>query len=278
MASPTGPLVKVTVFGRDHDTKGEVHLQSLDSPQVALGTSVGTTAKPNEDAVGVTVLGPDLVLAIADGHWGRDASEIGVSKAMELPCPESQLSNEKETQAGLISLFEQVNDYLYDLAASSSDSVTPETTLIVCHIKEMEGSKFLYWASFGDSYLFLLRKERLNQLNSLQPRWLGYLSRLSEKAGTRALLMKSLAGEARFAGVASGLETGTEKLERGDVLFLCTDGLIGADRDPNPAQLYGIRMLLMSDLPVETKVEKAIATALARGEKDNITCLAAVIP
>jgi serine/threonine protein phosphatase PrpC len=90
--------------------------------------------------------------------------------------------------------------------------------------------------------------------------------------------MKYLTDDARYVGVANGLETGVEKLEPGDIIFLCTDGLVGADRDPNPAQLYGIRMLLMSDLSIVSKVEKAIASALARGEKDNITCLAALIP
>jgi serine/threonine protein phosphatase PrpC len=267
----------ITILGRDHDAKGVVFLQALDSLPVALGTSAGTTVKPNEDAAGVSTLGKDLVLAIADGHWGREAAEIGISKAMQLLSFESQPVAENEIPARLFSLFEQVNDQLYELAASSVDTATPETTLIVCHIRELENGKVLYWASFGDSYLFLLRKGMLNQLNSLNPRWLGYLSKLSEKAETRSLLMKYLTDEARYVGVANGLETGMENLEPGDIVFLCTDGLIGADRDPTPAQLYGVRMVLMSDLPIDAKVEKAIVTALARGEKDNVTCLAALI-
>jgi len=267
----------ITILGRDHDARGAIYLQSLDPLPVALGTSAGTTAKPNEDAVGVSALGKELVLAIADGHWGREAAEIGVSKAMELLSPESPPVTEIEIRARLFSLFEQVNHQLYDLAASSPGAVTPETTLIVCYVKESEAGKVLYWASFGDSYLFLLRKGMLNQLNSLNPRWLGYLSKLSEKAETRSLLMKFLTTEARYVGVANGLETGIEKLEPGDIVFLCTDGLIGVDHDPNPAQLYGVRMLLMSDLSIESKVERAIAAALARGEKDNVTCLAALV-
>jgi serine/threonine protein phosphatase PrpC len=268
----------ITILGRDHDERGAIFLQSLDPLPVALGTSAGTTAKPNEDAVGVSALGKELVLAIGDGHWGREAAEIGVSKAMELLASESQPVAENEIPARLFSLFEQINDRLYDLASSRPGAATPETTLIVCHIREAGSGKVLYWASFGDSYLFLLRKGMLNQLNSLNPRWLGYLSKLSERAETRSLLMKYLTDEARYVGVANGLEKGMEKLEPGDIVFLCTDGLIGVDRDPNPAQLYGIRMLLMSDLPIQSKVEKAIASALARGEKDNITCLAALIP
>ena len=271
------PSQKITILGRDHDEKGKIFLRSLDSPPVALATSAGSTAKPNEDAVGVSVLGSELILAIADGHWGREASEIGVSKTVEFVGPDIPAVTEKEIQARLFSLFEQINDQLYALASSTPGAATPETTLVVGYVQETEDGRFLYWASFGDSYLFLLRKEMLNQLNSLNPRWLGYLSKLSEKADTRAQLMRYLTNEARYVGVANGLETGMEKLETGDIIFLCTDGLIGVDRDPNPAQLYGIRQLLLSDLPLEAKVEKSIAFALARGEKDNVTCLAAQI-
>jgi serine/threonine protein phosphatase PrpC len=271
-------LQGITILGRDHDAKGEIHLQYLDPLPVALGTSAGTTAKPNEDAAGVSASEKELVLAIADGHWGREAAEIGISKAMGLLSSEMPPVTEDEIRARLFSLFEQVNEQMYDRSASTPGTVTAETTLIVCHIRESEAGKVLYWASFGDSYLFLLRGQMLNQLNSLHPRWLGYLSKLSEKAETRSLLMKYLTDDARYVGVANGLETGVEKLEPGDIVFLCTDGLIGVDRDPNPAQLYGIRMLLMSDLSIVSKVEKAIASALARGEKDNVTCLAALIP
>jgi serine/threonine protein phosphatase PrpC len=268
---------QILILGRDHDAKGEIFVQSLESLPIALGTSAGTTVKPNEDSVGVSALGTELVLAIADGHWGKEASEIAVSSAVGLVTLESQPAADIEIQARLSSLFEQVNNQLYDLSASSPTNATPETTLIVCHVKETNSGKVLYWASFGDSYLFILRKQMLNQLNSLNPRWLGYLSKLSEKTETRALLMRYLTNEARYVGVANGLEMGIETMEPGDIIFMCTDGLIGSDRDPNPAILYGIRMLLMSGLPVVSKVERAIASALERREKDNVSCLAALI-
>lgn len=268
---------RITIFGRDHELKGEVYSQSLAPEGVALGTSVGVTSKPNEDSAGVSVYGTNLLLAIADGHWGREASEIAISKATELLGPEVGPARESEIRSGLFSLFEQVNNELYELATSAPGALTPETTLIVCHIQDVETDKYLYWSSFGDSYLFLLQNGQLRQLNSLQPRWLGYLSKLAEKADTRSILMRFLADEARYVGVASGLETGLEKLALGDLILLCTDGLVGSDWDPDPALLNGMRDILLNELPLSSRVEKLIASALARGEKDNISCIAAVI-
>lgn len=273
METPT----KSILFGRDHEAGGKIYIQALDSETFALGTSSGVTTKPNEDAAGVAVLDSEVVLAIADGHWGREASEIAVSKAMELLGPEVRPSWESETRARLFSLYEQVNTQLYELAASMPGALTPETTLIVCDVKEVESGKYLYWASFGDSFLFLLRNGQLRQVNSLAPRWLGYLSKLSEKADNQAIMMRFLTDEARYVGVASGLETGNEKLESKDVIFLCTDGLVGSDRQPDPFVLAGIAEILSSDVPIGSKVEGAIASALKRGEKDNISCVTASV-
>jgi len=270
-------LKKVAIFGRDHEAKGEIYSQALESSHFALGTSVGVTSKPNEDCIGASVLGGEMVLAIADGHWGKDASQIAISKAVELLRPDRPPSKESETRARLFSLFEQVNTELYEIAASAPGAPASETTLIVCHVKETPSGKYLYWSSFGDSFLFLLRKTGLKQLNSLNPFWLGYLSKLSENANTRSILMKFMSAQARYVGVASGLETGIEKLESGDIIFLCTDGLIGSDVEPEPLVLVEFRDILTSELSTESKVKQMIAAALNREEQDNISCLVAQI-
>jgi serine/threonine protein phosphatase PrpC len=269
---------KITVLGRDHEARNEIHMQAHPSSKLCFGTSSGVTSKSNEDALGVATRGPETILAIADGHWGRDASEMAVMKAVELLGEELRPSKDSETRARLFALFEQINNDLYDLAVSTPGAPTPETTLIVCHIKETASGNYLYWSSFGDSYLFLLREARLKQLNSLNPFWLGYLSKLSEKADTRSILMRFLSDEARYVGVASGLETGIEVLRPGDMIFLCTDGLVGSDTQPGQTILNEITELLTCDLSMELKVERLLSSALARREEDNISCVLAEIP
>ena len=264
---------KITIYGKDHEAKGEIYSRGLESSNIALSMSVGVTSKANEDAIGAAVLVSEMVLAVADGHWGRDASELAISKAVELLHPDVGPSKDTETQARLFALFEQVNTELYNTAVAVPGAATPETTLIICRVKEAPTGEYLCWASFGDSYLFLFRNGQFKQLNTLQPRWLGYLSKLSEQANTRSILMSFLSDEARYVGVTSGLETGIDKLEPGDIVFLCTDGMIGSDREPEQTVLDEIRDILDSDLSLLSKAEKTVALALNRGEIDNISCV-----
>lgn len=265
-------VTKAIVLGRHHESVGKVHVEALEPFQIALGTSVGITAKPNEDAISVSVLGTEMMLAIADGHWGYGASEIAVTSAADLLRPDSPPSRDSETRARLFALYDQVNTRLYEIATSAPGASAAETTLIVCHLKQTASGILLYWASFGDSFLFLFRRGDLVQLNTLQPFWLGYLSKLSETATTYDIRLRYLAEEARYVGVASGLETGIEPLQPGDMLFLCTDGLVGSDRDPEPSILMGFRKIIASDLPATAMVEGMITSALGRGERDNVSC------
>jgi serine/threonine protein phosphatase PrpC len=269
--------IKRAIYGRDHEEPGEIYTCTLDPLEIGMGTSAGITKKPNEDCLAAAGLGSEILLAIADGHWGRDASEMAVSKAVELLRSDTRPAKDSETRARLFAVFDQVNTELYRLATSAPGASASETTLIVCHVKETPSGKSLYWSSFGDSYLFVLRNRQLRQLNTLNPFWLGYLSKLSETAKTGSILMRFLSEEARYVGVASGLETGIELLQPDDLIFLCTDGLIGSDREPEPVILAEITEVLVSDMPLSSKVEQVIASALRRGEMDNISCVLALV-
>ncbi|HEX5808544.1 MAG TPA: protein phosphatase 2C domain-containing protein [Anaerolineales bacterium] len=268
---------KLIIYGKEHETPGKVYGRDLAPLDIGLGTSVGVATKPNEDCVGAAALGSELILAIADGHWGRDASEMAVSKAVQLLRGDARPSKDSETRARLFALFDQVNTELYRLATSAPGASASETTLIVCHVKETPLGKYLYWSSFGDSYLFALRNKELKQLNTLNPFWLGYLSKLSENAKTGSILTRFLSDEARYVGVANGLETGIELLQSDDLIFLCTDGLVGSDREPEPAILTAITEVLVSDMSLSSKVEQVIASALRRDETDNISCVLALV-
>lgn len=267
--------LQVTVLGRDNEQPKEVFVRSFDSVHIALGMSVGVLSKANEDALGVATLGVEAMLVLADGHWGREASELAVTQAVELLGPEIRPAKDSETRARLFALHEQINTELYERAMAAPGASSSETTLIACHIKAAAEAKYLYWSSFGDSFLYLLRNGALKQLNTLNARWLGYLSKLSERSETRSILMRFISDEARYVGVASGLETGIEKLEAGDLIFLCSDGLMGSDTQPDHSTLEAVTAILKADRPLIAKAESLIHAAIDRGEEDNVSCVLA---
>lgn len=264
-------LHHVVIYGKDHEVPRKIFCQG--NADIGLGTSVGTTSKANEDCLGMTGWEEDVLLAIADGHWGRGASELAIQKATEMFRSADSLPRENEIRARFYALFEQVNRELFETATANPGASAPETTLIVCHLKEIFSEKYLYWSSFGDSFLFIFRGGELIQLNSLNAYWLGMLSRMAEHSKTRQLVLKSLFGESRYVGVADGLETGIEKLQPGDRILLCTDGLIGSDAMVPEAVGQRIQVILNSASPLESQVNDLIEFALERGETDNISCI-----
>ena len=263
----------VVMHGKDYETPNEIHCRVIANAKIGLGMSVGLTSKANEDCLGVSILEADLLLAIADGHWGREASELAIRKATDMFRSAKHLPKENEIRARFYALFEQINRELFEMGMVTPGASAPETTLIVCHLKNIFSERYLYWSSFGDSFLFILRGNELIQLNTLNAYWLGMLSRLSENNQARQLVLKSLFGESRYVGVADGLETGMEKLQPGDVVMLCTDGLIGSDEKvPEPVS-HKIQKILHDSVPLENKIRELIKSALDRGEKDNVACI-----
>ena len=267
----------IVVYGKDYESPNKIHCQAIEELNIALGISTGVTTKANEDCLGISVSSDEKLLAIADGHWGREASELAVDKSMEMFRLMPRPAKENETRARFYALFEQINQELFELAMKHPGALSPETTLIVCQLKEFELEKYLYWSSFGDSYLLLLRDNKLIQLNTLNAYWLGMLSRMSETSLTRQLNLKGIFGESRYIGVADGLETGIEKLQSGDMVLLCTDGLMGSDEGVPEDVDQNIKMILTHTASLEEKVNRLIQSALERGEKDNISCILAQI-
>jgi serine/threonine protein phosphatase PrpC len=267
----------IVIYGKDHESSNKIHCQTIKESSIAFGISVGVMPKANEDCLGISISGEEVLFTIADGHWGKEASELAIDKKMEMIRSAPRPAKENETRARLYALFEQINQELFATAMTHPGALAPETTLIVCQLKEIRSEKYLYWSSFGDSYLFIFRNNKLTQLNSLNQYWLGMLSRMSEYSKAKQLTLKGLFGESRYVGVADGLETGIEKLQPGDLILLGTDGLIGSDESVPEAVDTTFRKILAAVAPLEGKVSDLIKSALDRGETDNVSCILAQI-
>ena len=264
---------KLIIYGKSNESEKEIRCEILDNPNIGLGTSVGAVSKANEDCLGVSILEKQMVFAIADGHWGYEASELAIKKTIELLNPTIRPPKENEARSRLFALNEQINRELFEMGMTNPGAFTSETTLIVCYVKETETGKTLYWSSFGDSFLYLLQNGELRQLNSLNPCWLGLLSKLSENAKTGEIIPNPISSKSRYVGVADGLETGIEQLKSNDYIFLCTDGLIGSDTKADETTLNLIKTTLLGNSSLNAKTHAMIESAIARGETDNVSCI-----
>jgi len=267
----------IVIYGKDHESPNKIYCEAGEHSNIVYGMSVGTTPKVNEDCLGISITVDETLMAIADGHWGSEASELAIDKTMEMFRLMTRPAKENEIRARFYAMFEQINQELFTMGMAHPGALAPETTLIVCQLKEFESEKYLYWSSFGDSYLLLLRDNKLIQLNSLNAYWLGMLSRISDSSKTKRLTLMGSFGESRYIGVADGLETGIEKLHSGDMILLCTDGLVGSDEGVPEIVGKNIKMILTAVAPLEDKVKAMIKSALDREERDNISCILAQI-
>lgn len=277
VSRPSNPIT-IMLLGRDYPSPGEQCIRAISERKIAVGISVGNKGKPNEDALLAAVSDEAVLLAVADGHWGSEASELAVRKSLEMYQSSARQPIGNELRGRLYLLFEQINRDLLNMAVESPGSPTPETSLIVCYVRRESDGTRLHWASFGDSYLFLQAGSALRQLNTLPPRWLGALSKLAETTGANGLpLVYPQTGVDRYFGVAAGMESGIEKLSTGDVLLLCTDGLIEPTGHESALGLTDLRPILTSNQTAEDQVRALVNLALERGGGDNIACILAEV-
>lgn len=266
------------IKGRDHLVLGQVDIVSIPEAQAIVGISVGKAKPFNEDAAAITMSGDDTVIAIADGHWGDEASNLAIDAAASLLQLQTRNAIGNEARARLITLFEYINRSLLKTALEAPGSSVSETTLIVCYIHKNPSGVQLYWASFGDSYLFVQRKGSLQKLNTLKPCWLGALSKLSEQHPSKTLSLKYRnEKEDQYVGVLFGIESGIENLESGSTLLLCTDGLVDSIKTEDDSYIDDIQTIIASSQSIEKKCRRLITVALEAGGKDNITCLIAEV-
>jgi serine/threonine protein phosphatase PrpC len=103
--------------------------------KIAVGISVGKTAKPNEDCLAVSASENAILFAAADGHWGQEASELAVRKAVGMLETPARPPEGNEVRAHLYILFEQINRTLFRIATQFPGAPASETSLIVCYLR-----------------------------------------------------------------------------------------------------------------------------------------------
>jgi PPM family protein phosphatase len=229
----------------------------------AAATDVGRVRKNNEDSY----LSTQPVAAVADGMGGHSAGEVASAIAIEeLAALGSRGPWENETAAtdDLKQAILRANRRIREMAAGDRKLNGMGTTLVAL----LEDGDMVHVANVGDSRGYLLRQGELSQVtvdHSLVQELVddGRLSpEDAERHPQRSVITRAL-------GIDPEVEFDlfTYKLQVGDRLLLCSDGLSDV---VEPAQ---IRNVLLRVRNSQQAARKLVTVANEQGGPDNITVI-----
>jgi PPM family protein phosphatase len=229
----------------------------------AAATDVGRMRKNNEDSY----LSSKPVAAVADGMGGHSAGEVASAIAIEeLAALRDRGPWENETAAtdDLKQAILRANRRIREMAASDRKLNGMGTTLVAL----LEDGDMVHMANVGDSRGYLLRQGELSQVtvdHSLVQELVddGRLSpEDAERHPQRSVITRAL-------GIDPEVEFDlfTYKLQVGDRLLLCSDGLSDV---VEPAQ---IRNVLLRVHSAQKAARQLVTVANEQGGPDNITVI-----
>ncbi len=261
--------IRVSVFGRTDLGRTRDHnedtflVADLDAPQVLPSLTVAEH-----------VIGPrGSLFMVADGMGGAAAGEIASSMAAQQIYDHlaEVWSHDPENSPQQFALrmreaVEYANAEIHSYASEHPEVRGMGTTLTAAGVHGPN----LFLAQVGDSRAYLIRDGMAFQLTkdqSLTQRLVDAGELTEEEAETNArrnIILQALGPDPRVKVVLS-----VQKLNRDDVLVVCSDGLTGLVRKTE------IAAVVASESNLAQVCETLISLANERGGPDNITVVAA---
>ncbi len=251
-------------------------------------TDTGRYRKKNEDAflaltldgfqvnylgkVGESRLnGHDFIFAVSDGMGGANAGEFASRIAVEKITylfPHKQDARPGDECIGLLDeLFAQVHEEILKFSAAYEECRGMGATLSLCRICEDR----LDFCHVGDSRIYRIRGDEIQQLTQDHTHvgWLFQQGSLNEREARnhpgRNSLQQALGGKTQFLRP----NTGSMRIEPGDIYLLCTDGVIEGLWD------RGLKRQILSPIPDDKRnpAERIVLEAVAEDGRDNATAV-----
>lgn len=223
----------------------------------------GCVRTNNED---YSFIDPEMGLyVLADGMGGAQAGERASRLAVETVSASILTAATRDSQALLVAV-EEANRRVLDAAGGDPALEGMGTTLVVA----LEVGDELLIASVGDSRAYLLNHTGLRAITQDQS-WVNEVGRplgLNEEA-LRTHPMRHVLTMAIGAGAALEINYYHDiRLQPGDVLLMCSDGLHGVVEEERIAAI-----LREPNQALEQKCRGLIAAARDAGGPDNITAV-----
>jgi serine/threonine protein phosphatase PrpC len=226
-------------------------------------TDVGRMRTNNEDSY----LSETPVAAVADGMGGHRAGEVASAIAMEELAAlrgKGPWPNERAATDDLKRAIVRANRRIREAAAGNRELNGMGTTLVAL----LEDGDSVHLANVGDSRAYLLREGELTQVtvdHTLVQELIdeGKLTpEDAERHPQRSMITRALGVDREVE-----IDLFTYKLQLGDRLLLCTDGLSGV---LEPTQ---IRNVLLRVRDPQKAADRLVAMANEGGGPDNITVI-----
>ena len=253
-------------------------------------TDVGRTREHNEDAFavadltrGIAALTPEVqthesgdrgsLFMVADGMGGAAAGEIASEMAVEIVQSELQdmladagSPNEEQFATAIKRATASANAHIHAFAVEHPEYRGMGTTATVAGLL----GDTLYLAQVGDSRAYLVRGgvgRQITKDQSLMQKLIeaGEMTEEeAEQSERRNIILQALGPEANIK-----VDLTHQKVRRGDVLVLCSDGLSGQVRADEIARVVS------SEPDLAAACNKLITLANESGGPDNITVVIA---
>jgi len=231
---------------------------------------------------------------VADGIGGENAGERAAELTVQTVIDHSRASSESNVPRLLEQALHEANQRVFAESQKSRRKTNMGSTAAVAAI--VDGR--LYLANAGDSRVYLLRGRKVLPL-TLDHTWAeevarsGKLSRLeASRHPRRNEIVRSVGYEPSLkVDLGLWLQGGQEReaearaaqglpLERGDVVLVCSDGLIKGRHDrPGAAYVEGSEFsALVKGKPPKRAAEDLVKRALARQVDDNVSAVILEMP
>ena len=229
-------------------------------------THQGLIRKENQDRYFIREFEDQTILmAVADGMGGEAGGGLAAQTAVE--AFEDFNSNLATVEASFAAVFQAADRQIREEIRKGPQLKGMGTTLTSAYLKKGE----IHWAHVGDSRLYLFRLGELTQVTEDHT----FVNRLV-KEGT---ITKEDARDHPLQNILMNclgcmpmmMSSGRFKIQKSDLVLLCTDGLSHEVRDEEMASI------LIKKIGLKEKFEGLLQAALDGGGHDNITLVGVMI-
>lgn len=226
-------------------------------------TDIGQKRKQNEDYVFTSEIpvGPlSNLFIVADGMGGHNAGDYASKHAIERIVEEVESSKDSPVET-LERAIQSANRYIRTKSRENEDMNGMGTTVVAATITD----DVMYVANVGDSRLYIINSgiRQITVDHSLveeMVRMGGINREQAREHQDKNIITRAIGAEDELK-----IDFFQVKLEKGDFILLCSDGLTNMIEDEE------IRMLLLGQKDIVSKAETLVAAANRNGGKDNIT-------